>query len=110
MTLSDLTREFQLGSQGEDRVQAATGAVSYRMTPRTNATTSLSLIRNRGDAAATGSTARDDGIWRLSFGLNHQFAEDLGGALTIQHIQRDSNVATADYEENRLTATVNMRF
>jgi uncharacterized protein (PEP-CTERM system associated) len=110
MTLSDLTREYQLGNQGEDRVQAATGSISYRLSPQTTASSSLSLTRNSADAATIGTTARDDDIWRLSFGLNHQFAADLSGALLFSHIQRDSNAANSDYEENRLTASVNMRF
>jgi uncharacterized protein (PEP-CTERM system associated) len=70
----------------------------------------LSLTRNTADASVTGTTARDDDIWRLSLGLNHEFAEDLSGALTFRHTQRDSNVANANFEENRLMATVNVRF
>lgn len=110
MTLSDLTREFQQGTLGEDRVQSATGSISYRMSPRTTASSSLSFIRNSADAAETGGAAREDDIMSLNLGINHQFAEDLDGALTLRHTQRDSNVANADYDENRLTATVNMRF
>ncbi len=110
LSAHDTKRLYQQLGDAQDHRQGVTGSVSYRLSPRTTANGSLSLTRNSADAALTGSTARDDGIWRLSFGLNHQFAEDLSGALTIRHIQRDSNVATADYEENRLTATVNMRF
>jgi len=57
-----------------------------------------------------GGTAREDDLLSLSLGLSHEFAEDLNGALIFRHIQRDSNVARSDYEENRLTALVNMRF
>lgn len=110
LTLSDLTREFQQETRGEDRVQNATGSVSYRMSPRTTAHSSLSFIRNSADAVEAGGTARDDDIVRLTLGLNHEFSADLGGALTLRHTQRDSNAADADYDENRLTATVTMRF
>jgi uncharacterized protein (PEP-CTERM system associated) len=30
--------------------------------------------------------------------------------LTLRHTQRESNAVNSDYDENRLTATVNMRF
>ena len=110
LALSDLTREFLQGAQSEDRVRYVTGSVSYRMSPKTTASSSLSFFRNSADAAETGSVARDDDIWRLSVSLNHQFAEDLSGALNLRHTRRDSNVAGADFEENRLMATVNMHF
>jgi uncharacterized protein (PEP-CTERM system associated) len=108
MTFSDLIREYQLFSQGEDRIRSITGAINYRLSPQTSATTSLSLIRNSLDNVATG--AREDDILSLNLGLNHRFAEALNGALTFRHTQRDSNAANFDYDENRLTATVNMRF
>lgn len=110
LTLSDLTREFQQGTQGEDRVQTATASASYRISPRTTGSSSLSFIRNSADAIEAGGTARDDDIWRLNFGLTHQFTEDFSGSLLLRHTRRDSNVADADFEENRLTATVNMTF
>lgn len=110
MTLSDLTREYQLVNQGEDRVQSATGSISYRMSPQTTASGSLSFTRNSADALAAGGTAREDDLINLSLGLTHSFAEKLSGALTFRHTERDSNEATADYKENSLTATVNMRF
>ncbi len=108
MTFSDLIREFQLFSQGEDRIRSITGAINYRLSPQTSASTSLSLIRNSIDNVATG--AREDDILSLNLGLNHRFAETLNGALTFRHTQRDSNAANSDYDENSLTATVNMRF
>lgn len=107
----DTKRLYQDVGDAQDQVRGVTGSVSYRMSPRTTANSSLSLSRRSADAALTGSTVpRDDDIWRLSLGLGHQFADDLSGALTFRHIQRDSNVANSDYEENRLTASVNMRF
>lgn len=110
LSAHDTRRFYQVLGDAEDHVQGVTGSVSYRLSPQTTANSSLSLTRNRADAAVTGDTARDDDIWRLSFGLNHQFAADLSGALIFRHTQRDSNVADADFEENRLTASVNMRF
>jgi uncharacterized protein (PEP-CTERM system associated) len=110
MRLSDLTREFQLGSQGEDRVQIVSGAINYRLSPRTSANGSLSFTRNSLDSVAAGGAAREDDILSLGLGLNHRFAEKLTGALTLRHTQRDSNAPNSDYDVNSITATVNMGF
>ncbi len=110
LNLSDLTREFQFGVQSEDRVQRGVGAVSYRLSPQTTATGSLSLSRSKEDGSQTGGASREDDLISLNFGLDHRFAATLNGALTYSHIKRDSNAASSDYDENRLTATVNMRF
>jgi uncharacterized protein (PEP-CTERM system associated) len=106
----DTKRLYPLLNDAQDSTQGVTGSVSYRMSPRTTANSSLSLTRNSADALVSGGTVRDDDIWTLNLGLNHEFAEDLRGALTFRHTQRDSNLASADYDENRIMATVNMRF
>jgi len=108
VTLSDLLREYQVFSQGEDRVRSATGSLSHRLTPRTTAIGSLSLTRNSVNNAA--SEPRDDDIFGLSLGLDHRFAEDFTGALIFRHRQRDSNAANASYDENSISATATMRF
>jgi uncharacterized protein (PEP-CTERM system associated) len=105
----DTRRDYQL-LDSEDRSRGVTGAVNYRYAPRTNVIGSVGLTRNEVPAALSGTTDREDDLLTLSLGINHQFATDLSGALTFRHTQRDSNVADADYEENRLTASVNMRF
>ncbi len=109
--LSDLTREFQLISQGEDRVQTVSGTINHELSARTSAYGRLSLTRNSLDStAAGGGGAREDDIMSFNLGLNHRFAEQFSGALIFRHTQRDSNAANSNYEENSLTASVNMRF
>lgn len=105
----DTRRDYQLLDR-EDRSRGVIGAVNYRYAPKTNVIGSVGLTRNEVPAALSGTTDREDDLLTLSLGINHQFATDLSGALTFRHIQRDSNVADADYEENRLIASVNMRF
>ncbi|MHB1352273.1 MAG: TIGR03016 family PEP-CTERM system-associated outer membrane protein [Thiobacillus sp.] len=107
---SDLTREFQTATQGEDRVQSVSGIVNYRLSPRTSANGGLSFIRNSLDGTAAGGAAREDDIMSFHVGLNHRFTEQFNGALIYRRIERDSNAASADYEENRITASVTMRF
>jgi len=110
LRLSDLTREFQTATQGEDRVQTVSGTLTYRLSPQTSATGGLSLTRNSLDSVAAGGAAREDDILSFSLGLNRRFTDQLNGALVFRHTQRDSNAANSDYDENRLTATVGMRF
>lgn len=104
------TRRDYLVLDSEDRSRGVIGAVNYRYAPKTNVTGSVGLTRNEVPAALSGTIDREDDLLTLSLGINHQFATDLSGALTLRHIQRDSNVADVDYEENRLMASVNMRF
>lgn len=110
LSAQDTRRLYQLFGNAEDHVQGVTGSVSYRMSPLTTASSSLSLTRTSVDGVLAGGPAREDDLLSLSLGLSHRFAEDFSGALTFRHTQRDSNVATADYEENSITASVNMRF
>ncbi len=110
LSAQDIKRLYQALGDAQDHVQGVTGSVSYRLSPRTTATSGLSLTRNSLDSAVTGGAAREDDIMSLNLGLNHRFAEDLNGALIFRHTQRDSNAANSDYEENSLTASVNMRF
>ena len=106
----DTKRLYQALRDAQDHVQGVIGSVSYRLTPQTTANSSLSLSRNSLDSAVTGGAAREDGILSFSLGLNHSFTDQLNGALVFRHTQRDSNAANSDYDENRLTATVGMRF
>ena len=110
LSAHDTKRLYQLLGDAQDHVQGVTGAVTYRLSPQTTANGSLSLSRNSFDALLSGGTAREDDLLSLNLGLNHRFAEKLNGALTFRHTQRDSNEADSDYQENSLTASVNMRF
>ena len=111
LSASDTRRLYQALSDAEDHVQGVTGSVSYRLSPQTTASSSLSLTRTSADALLSpGGTPREDDLISLSLGLNHSFADKLSGALTFRHTERDSNEATADYKENSITASVNMRF
>ncbi|OYW39370.1 MAG: hypothetical protein B7Z35_04465 [Hydrogenophilales bacterium 12-61-10] len=110
LSARDTKRIYQELGGAQDHVQGLTGSVNYRVSPRTNSYSSLSLTRTNIDAALTGGTAREDDLLSLSLGLSHRFAEKLNGALTLRHTQRDSNAANSDYAENSLTASVNKRF
>lgn len=110
ISVFDTTREYQLISGAEDRTQGITGTLSYRLTPQSTANGSLSYTRNTANSALLSAADREDDTLSLNLGLNRQFGKDLGGALNFRHTQRDSNTANADFDENSVTASVNMRF
>jgi len=110
LSAQDTRRLYQLFGDAEDHVRGLTGSVSYRMSPQTTASSSLSFTRTSADALLAGGTAREDDLISLSLGLNHRFTDKLSGALTFRHTERDSNAANADYKENSITASANMRF
>jgi uncharacterized protein (PEP-CTERM system associated) len=111
LSARDTRRLYQLLSNAQDHIQGVTGTVSYRMSPLTTASSSLSLTRTSLDPllATSGTGAAFDDL-SLSLGLNHRFAEKLNGALTFRHTQRNSDAANSDFQENNITASVNMSF
>lgn len=110
LSAQDTRRLYQILSDAEDRIQSVSGSVGYRLTPLISLSSSLALTRNSVDSALTGAAAREDDLLSLSVGVNRRFTKDLNGALTFRHTQRDSNDPNADFDENSLTATANLRF
>lgn len=110
LAANDTRRLYQLFGDAEDRVQSVSGSANYRLSPKTTANSGISLTRTRVDGILTGLSNRENDTLTMEIGLNHRFAEKLNGALSLRHIQRDANDSNADYDENRLTASVNMRF
>ncbi len=107
----DTRREYLLEDNQEDSVQGVTGTVNYQLDPRTTAHGSLRLSRITDPAALTGLTFdREDDLYTLICGLDHQFNPRLNGALTYRLQGRNSNDSDAEYIENSLTASVRLDF
>lgn len=100
----------QLAGQPEDEVRGVTASYAYRLRPLTNLNAGLGYTNTQSVAGLNSVTDRDDDFYTLSLGLSHRFDSRLAVALTIRHQQRESNDPAADYSENNITATVNMRF
>ena len=108
LSFFDTKRIYQSLAGVEDHSQGVTGSASYRLNPRTNANTTLSVTHNQ--ITIPSSPTRDDKIFGLTLGLDHRFGKDLTGALTFSHQQRNSNTVNFDYTENSLTASGTLRF
>lgn len=109
LSYSDSRRDYT-ASGIEDRTRVLGLNAAYRMSPHTTANAGLSLTRTQMSPTTLSPVARDDDLVSLSLGVSHTFAERLSGALTFRHSQRNSNVASSDYDENSLTASVSLRF
>ncbi|MGK2953978.1 MAG: TIGR03016 family PEP-CTERM system-associated outer membrane protein, partial [Thiobacillus sp.] len=114
LSVSDSKRLYT-SADAEDQTRTVSATAAYRMTPHTTVIGSLNLTRTKVPEQLTilqptPEPAREDDLVSLSLGVSHQFAEKLNGALTFRHSQRDSNVATSNYDENSIMASVNLRF
>jgi uncharacterized protein (PEP-CTERM system associated) len=109
LTLTD-TKRLYTATNAQDETSTLGFSVSYRMTPATTLSGNLLFSNVMIPASLTAATERDDDLASLSVGLSHRFADTLNGALTFRHTQRDSNAVNSDYDENSLSASVNMRF
>ena len=109
LSYSDSRRDY-VASGIEDRTRVLGLNTTYRMSRQTTANAGLTLTRTQVSATPLSPVPRDDDLLSVGLGVSHRFAEDLSGALTFRHTQRDSNVAVADYDENSLTASVSLRF
>jgi uncharacterized protein (PEP-CTERM system associated) len=112
----DSLRDYQLDNS-QDRTRGVTAGATYRMAPNTSANGSFGLSRYELSSTSSGGgffpslpTERDDDIYTVRLGVDHQFDPDLSGSLAYQYQQRNSNVARGDFQENRITGTVNMSF
>jgi uncharacterized protein (PEP-CTERM system associated) len=113
----DSLRDYQ-AVDSQDRTEGVTAGVTYQMAPRTSVNGRLGLTHydvstttiGRIFATQPSTLNRKDDIYTASLGVNRQFAPDLSGTLEYQHQRRNSNVANGDFDENRITGTVNMTF
>ena len=107
----DITRTYLLQNNAEDRSRGINGSMNYRLSPMTNLYSNLNWTRIEDPAALSGlGIDRKDDQYSFVVGVSHQFGSDLTGALTYRHYRRDSNDPRAEYSENNLSASVNLRF
>ncbi|HYP68310.1 MAG TPA: TIGR03016 family PEP-CTERM system-associated outer membrane protein [Thiobacillaceae bacterium] len=112
LNIFDTKRIFQnLGGLPGDETRGITGLYGYRLDPRTTLNTSLSLTNNLVPASLSGlTTDRNDKIYIASVGMTRQFQPKLSGSLIYRYTTRRSNDSAFDFNENNLTALVNMTF
>ena len=108
LSVYDTKRISQSVVGTEYHTQGVSGTASYQLSPHTSTNGSISL--SRINTVSSISPPRQDDLATLSLGMTHRFDKDLTGALTYRYQQRNSDAINADFNENSLTATANMRF
>lgn len=100
-------RDYQFSSDQD--VLGFTTALSWRFTGRTRSL--FRFLWQSTDRQGTASVGPSENkFFMVSVSLNRNIWTDLIGSLEFRHFQQTSNRAENEYQENRVTASLNMRF
>ena len=106
----EMQRDYQL-ADAEDRNRGVTAGIEHAAGPHTRVTGTLGYTNHVLPAVlSVNGVDRDDDVYLFTVGVLHQLDPTVLGSVTYQHQQRESNIASADFTENRITAMVNMTF
>jgi uncharacterized protein (PEP-CTERM system associated) len=87
------------------RQTGITALWNHQLSPRTSATASAGYTRIRSD-----SVQREDENLTLRAGLTRVFQPGLKGGIELRRQQHQSNVGSAEYRENAISAFVSLAF
>lgn len=96
-------REFEISNNSED-VLGANASWIWRLKPRTQ-----SILGGGWQHRNPAGTHDADQTWYASLGFNRTISQDVNSSLEFRHTERDG-ASGNDYNENRLTLQLNMRF
>ncbi|HYE37936.1 TIGR03016 family PEP-CTERM system-associated outer membrane protein [Methylocaldum sp.] len=99
-------RSFQFS--GDQDVLGLTASWSWRFTARTHSFLNFTWQAIDSQSITLGNS--DNKFMTVSLALNRNIWTDLIGSLELRHTQQDSNRSENEYDENRVTASLNMRF
>lgn len=105
LSLSTSDREFQASPADDSARITLTGAWTWKFSARTEGKLTLSQSLTEAQAGAA-----DSDLWYVSWGLSHDFTPKVQGDLTVQHQERNALATVDEYEENRVTAKLNLKF
>ncbi|MEK7323531.1 MAG: TIGR03016 family PEP-CTERM system-associated outer membrane protein [Pseudomonadota bacterium] len=97
-------REFEISNNSED-VLGANASWIWRLKPRTQ-----SILGGGWQHRNPAGTNEADELWYASLGFNRSISQDVNSSLEFRHTERASVRAGEDYDENRLTLQLSMRF
>jgi hypothetical protein len=98
-------RRTYLLSNTDARAYGGSGSLRWRFGARTSLLLGGSAQRTRYLA-----TGQMDKLWYLSTGLSRRVTTRTTTALTYRHTSLDSTVSNRNYRENRIEASINVRF
>jgi hypothetical protein len=109
------SRDFQ-ESGNHEKVRGINGNWSFRFAPKTSIylqPTWQETQRDSGTVLLDGSFipgASNDQRYDIALGLSQAISRRISGRLEFRHINQSSDISINDYQENRATATMFMRF
>jgi len=104
LSVFDERRSYSLSNTSEDAV-GSTVSWTRQVSPRTHTVVGGGWQRTD----LSGSDNHDD-LWHGDLALVHRLSQDANASLEYSHMQRNSISANSDYDENRVTAQLDMRF
>lgn len=104
-TITSLFPEDIFARNRTIKQRGASMAWVWRMNPRLSVNASLNVSRNTFP-----DLGRADTVTSLNLGLNRKFNDQLQGGVNVRRLQRASNDASGDYDENAIVGTVNYTF
>lgn len=99
----DEQRVFQ-ASQLEERGRGAHVSWGLQLSPRSQTLVTVGTQRSR----FSGSQQND--FYFIQAGLSHQYSRSVSGGIDYRYFNQNSNGTSNDYQENRLTARIIVRF
>lgn len=97
-------RDYEISANSED-VLGTNASWSWRIMPRTQ-----SVLGAGWQHRNPPNTSQADDLWHTRLGFTRTISDDASAAVEFRHTQRDRANAGTDYDENRVTLQLNMRF
>ena len=111
LSVFDTRRQYQqIAGLPEDETRGLAVNYGYSLQALTSLDAGFGFTNTQSPAGLESIVARDDNYYNVNVGVNHQFGSRLRGSLVYRHQWRDSNVPTAEFTENNITATANISF
>jgi hypothetical protein len=101
-------RRGQTDSVNDQDVWGLAAIWNWQFTRRTISTLQANWQQIENLSQVDGSTKNE--LSYISLGLSRLISPDVFGYLEFRHLRQDSDIATTKYDENRVTASVNVRF
>jgi len=105
-------RDFQ-ASQNKENVIGARGSVNIRFWRRNNAFLSADYQHSKGDTVVTANNAGigfNNNLYNVRLGLTRSISRRISGNLEYRYINQSSDIDLNNYQENRITAGLSMRW
>jgi len=110
LSLYSNQRDYQTGGGGSDTTRGLQASWSLRPAVRTTFSLTAGVSKAESSVTSSSITPRNDDLWNIGLVATRRFRPKVTGSLEVRHQARNSKLATGDYRENSVAATINMSF